>query len=88
MGGTKIERSNSIAQSIELEAEITSNIPLKEVRLELVSGGDTKTKPITLGKDEFTKSVKQKITLQDGENIIRLIAVNNKGGEVAVCAPY
>jgi len=79
----KIERSNSIAQSLELEADITSNIPLKEVRLELVSGGDTKTKPIALGKDEFTKSIKQKITLQDGENIIRLVAINNKGGEVS-----
>jgi len=79
----KIERSNSTEQSIEIDAEITSNIVLKEVRLELVSGGDTKTKPIALGKDEYTKSIKQKITLQDGENIIRLIAINNKGGEVS-----
>jgi len=79
----KIERSNSTEQSIEIDAEITSNIVLKEVRLELVSGGDTKTKPISLGKDEYTKSIKQKITLQDGENIIRLIAINSKVGEVS-----
>src|SRR6266850_487175 len=79
----KIERSNSVESSIEIEAEVTSNIDLKEIKLELISGGETRTKSVPVNKNEYRKTIKQRVNLQDGENSIRIVAINEKGGMVS-----
>ena len=79
----KIERSNSVESSIEVEAEVTSNIDLKEIKLELISGGETRTKSVPVNKGEYRKTIKQRVNLQDGENSIRIVAINEKGGMVS-----
>ena len=65
------------------EAQVKSDIPLKSVRFEWVNGGETRGKDLTVGENELTKSIQQQLRLMPGENVIKLIAVNNKGGQVS-----
>lgn len=78
-----IERSNSLEESIVFEATVQSNVPLKNVSFELTSGGRTTTKVIPIEKGELYKNIRQPIHLLDGENTIKLIAENEKGGKVS-----
>lgn len=79
----KVERSNSVEESAVFEAEIRSDIPLKVIRFELTSGGEMKARPVSLGENDLFKSIKQPIRLLPGENIIKLIVENVKGGIVS-----
>lgn len=78
----RIERSNSIESSIMIEAEIQSDIPLKEVKLEFTNSGETRSKNIAVTENELKKPISQKLTLLEGENIVTLYAENVKGGRV------
>ena len=79
----RIERSISTEKSIVFEATVQSNIALKSVVFELTSGGTTTTKSLPIGADESYKMIRQTIHLLDGENTIKLIAENVKGGTVS-----
>jgi len=79
----RVERSNSSNESIVFEAHVKSDIPLKSVRFEWVNGGETRGKDLAVGENELTKSIQQQLKLLPGENIIKLIAVNSKGGQVS-----
>lgn len=79
----RLERSNSTNTTVVFEAEIKSDVPLKAVRIEWKNGVDTRIREITVGTDEFNKSIRQQITLLDGENIVNLIVENVKGGRVS-----
>lgn len=79
----RIERSNSLEEQITFEASVRSDIPLKSVVLELTAEGRTSTRSITLGEREYYKVISQPIRLLEGENMIRLIAENEKGGKVS-----
>lgn len=77
------EVSNSIEQSITFEAEVHSDVPMKSISLEVTNGGNTKRKEIAINENEVNKVIKQSITLLDGENIVRLVVENQKGGIVS-----
>ncbi len=77
------ERSNSIEESVTFEAEIKSDVILKQIRLELTSGGQTRTRIIPIGENDLSKTLRQPVKLLDGENIIRIVAENIKGGAVS-----
>lgn len=79
----RIERSNSLEESITFEVSVQSNVPLKSIVFELTSGGETKSKALPLAKNEYYKAISQPIRLLEGENMIKLIAENEKGGRVS-----
>jgi hypothetical protein len=78
----RVERSNSVEVAITFEATIHSNVSLKEVRIELTSGGETRSKIIPVIENELKMEVRQKLILLEGENTVTLIAENIKGGRV------
>jgi len=78
----RIETTLSSENSILIDAMVRTDLPLKELKLVLVSGGETGEKQLPFGVNEFSKAINQSIHLVEGENIIRLVAENTKGGKV------
>ena len=79
----RLDRSNSAESSVTFEASISSDVPLKSIKLFWMNGGNTREKEIAVESNEFQKSVKQPLTLLDGENIVNLVVENIKGGKVS-----
>jgi hypothetical protein len=79
----RIESSNSLEEFITFEASITSDVPLKSIAFELTSGGATQSKSVQIAKNDFSKMISQRIRLLEGENTIKLIVENEKGGKVS-----
>lgn len=79
----RIERSNTTLNSILVEANVHSDIPLRELRLEFTNGGDTRSKMIPVESNEADKAIKQTINLLPGETGIRIVAINTGGGQVS-----
>lgn len=79
----RIESSVSSDESIVIDALIKSDVPLKEIKLIVKSGGETRQRMINLDGNEYTKIVQQKIILTEGENVIRFEATNAKGAQVS-----
>ncbi len=77
------ERSNSLEDQITFEARINSDIPLKEVRIEFEAAGEKKVKNIEVQGNELFKNIRQPLRLLPGENNIRIVVNNIKGGEVS-----
>ncbi|HZY81944.1 MAG TPA: caspase family protein [Cyclobacteriaceae bacterium] len=79
----RIERSNSMESSVMFEAVVHSDVPFKELKFELIVGGETRSKSIPVAESELTKNIQQTVRLQEGENVLKLIAINTKGGQVS-----
>jgi hypothetical protein len=79
----RIESSNSLEEYITFEASVTSDVPLKSIAFELTSGGVMHNKTVQVEKTEFSKMISQRIRLLEGENTIKLIVENEKGGKVS-----
>jgi len=79
----RIESSVSSDESIVIDAMIKSHLPLKEVKLILINGGDTRQRMIKVEENEFSKIVQQKISLMEGNNTIRFEVTNIKEGKVS-----
>lgn len=77
------EASFSSDPQLIISAVIRSQVPLSELKLVLTTGGATKERPIEIGTDRNEKSVELKYHLLDGETILELIAINEKGGRVS-----
>ncbi len=79
----KLEYSNSQAYSIVIEAFVHSDIELKSIKI-MISDGSTVRgeKPVEVSQARDYK-IKQSIMLQDGQNVIDIIAENSKGGKVS-----
>lgn len=78
----RTERSNSVEESAVFEFEVKSDESLKSIRFEISSGGESRTKEIPVKENEFFKSVKQPMNLLSGDNTVKVIVENNKGGVV------
>ncbi len=79
----KVERSNSVEESATFELEIRSDIPFKAIRFEVSNGGESRTKEIAVGENELFKTIKQPIRLLPGDNTVKIIVENSKGGIVS-----
>lgn len=79
----RLERSNSTLNAIMVEANVHSDIPLRELRLEYTIAGETRSKIIAVAETESDKVIKQNINLLPGETGIRIVAINQKGGQVS-----
>ena len=77
------ESTVSAEQSVNVEASIESSVELQSVKLVVSGGGESREKSIKVEPGEFRKKILQKVTLVDGENIIKLEATNTKGGIVS-----
>lgn len=78
----RIERSNSIEESVTIEAKVDSDAPLKELRLEVTAGGETRVRTFPITND-LAMSIKQATRLIAGENTLKLVAINDKGGQAS-----
>lgn len=79
----RVERSNSIEESATFEVDVRSDVPLKAIRFEVTSGGETRNREIPVGDNELFKRIKQPLRLLPGDNVVKLIAENEKGGIVS-----
>jgi hypothetical protein len=79
----RLERSNSTESNVTFQAVVESDVPIQEIKLELTAAGNTIPRLIPIEQNLFTKKITQPITLLDGENILKLIVINNKGGTVS-----
>lgn len=77
-----VERSNSIEESVIVKASVSSEVVLKEVRIELTAEGQTRTRAVTLAESQKAIEIEQPLRLLPGENMIKIVAENEKGGVV------
>jgi hypothetical protein len=79
-----LEYTNSQHNSFLVEAEVKSELGLKEIKFSLVdSEKNSREKIVDLDPNSTFKSFKQTITLQDGQHVLTITAINNKGGQVS-----
>lgn len=78
----RVERSNSVEESITFEVNVSSDVPLKMIRFELTNGGETHSKVVALETGQVQKNLKQSVRLIAGENLIKIFAENQNGGLV------
>ena len=79
----KLEYTNSQSNSIVIEASVLSDSEFKSVKLVIGDGVTTRgEKPFDVSQSHEFK-IQQPIVLQDGRNVIEIIAENSKGGKVS-----
>ncbi len=79
-----LEYTNSQHNSFLVEAEVKSELGLKEIKFSLIdSEKNSREKIVDLEPNSTIKSFQQSITLQDGQHVLTITATNNKGGQVS-----
>lgn len=79
----RAEVSNSLVETIQFEVDVQSDVALRSLTLEIENGGEVRSKKIPFDSTRALIHVSQSVRLLDGENVVRLIAINNKGGRVS-----
>ena len=82
----RIEYTNSVANSVEIEAQIRSDVPLQAVSILIgdnLSGTVRGKKDMELPPNSQTFTVKQSLTLPEGSNYIEVVAENINGVKVS-----
>ena len=76
----RMEFTNSQKASVEIEAWVSSEVPLRSLKLVLSNGGNVggEKKIELIGVRE--QRIKQSVNLFDGQNLIKVIAENINGG--------
>lgn len=79
-----LERSNSSEEKVIVAVNVTSDVSLKEVRVELSHGADVLVKKYPIDDQaSFRKKIEQSVRLLPGENSIKVVAQNTEGGIVS-----
>ncbi|MCB0490185.1 MAG: caspase family protein [Cyclobacteriaceae bacterium] len=80
----RLEYSNSPANRIDIDAQITSAVPLKSLKLVVRQSIDLE--PVALKTIEFENklsvNISQQLSLLNGQNYVEIIAENEQGGIV------
>jgi len=76
-----IESSYSQENSLLLDVEVISDIPLKKVELVLTLGAQSSTKDFPIEPGQLAKSIRQKVNLLDGNNTVEIVVENQNGGK-------
>ena len=81
----RMEYTNGTSNSVEVEAEIKSDVPIKSITLKIDNGTSMRggTKAVSLGDNKFNHPIRQKVSLMDGQNEISIIVENENGGKVS-----
>jgi Caspase domain len=77
------ESSVSIKETLLIEAKIKSEVPLKEVKLVIINGDDTREKKIPIKENNLEVVINQQVTFMQGDNTIKLVAETETGGKVS-----
>lgn len=77
-----LEFTHSVENSVEIEVEINSEMELREVTLTILNKGDSIARKIPTEQTQRKHPLKQKLYLMEGNNIVRIIAVNDHGAKV------
>ena len=76
------EYTNTQGMSVEIEATVTSTVPIKSLRIAISDGTSLRgEKPVDFEAAQTVK-IKQNLKLLDGNNLIRIIVENTNGGSV------
>jgi len=81
-----LEYTNSINPEIDIEASITSDVPIKSIQLVLgdnLSGASRGQKNVHVVDNATAENVKQKLRLMPGSNYIELVVENMNGAKVS-----
>lgn len=78
----KTESTVSPDEFVNIELAIKSGIEIASVKMILTAAGETRERAIKIAPQEFNKQILQKVSLMDGENVIRIEVTNIKGGTV------
>jgi len=78
-----MESTFSKQYELKIEVMVTSNVPMKEVKLVVTTPSGSREKKFPLEEGELSKVIKQNMTLVDGENVLQMVVVNEKGGTVS-----
>lgn len=79
----KLESSFNEQYTLTIELNVRSADPLKEVLLKVIRSGDTLQRKFPVQPNELFKAIKQNIALANGDNILEITALNEKGGKVS-----
>ena len=79
----RTDNSNSQNNTIDIEAEIKSEVPLKTVTLQMGTEINKGTKILPVGDRMLSYRVKQTVRLMDGQNEIELMVETMNGGKIA-----
>jgi len=79
----RVESSVSSEESMILDVLIKSDIPLKEIKLLVASGGETRERKIAVTENDLVHLLKQSLKFISGDNVITIIAENVKGAKVS-----
>jgi len=77
------ESSFSQQFQLTISASVYSDVPLKELKLVVKTGLEKRERAFPLESSSYQKDIALKLNLVDGENILELIAVNEKGASVS-----
>jgi hypothetical protein len=81
-----LEYTNSLEPEIEIEALVTSDVPIKSIHIVLgdnLSGSSRGQKNVQVVENVSSTKVKQKLRLMDGSNYIEIVVENINGGTVS-----
>lgn len=78
----KLESSFSEIPTLTLEFTVKSHVELRELKLLVHSGAETKERRYPAQTYQLGSIMKQSVALVDGENVLEIIATNVKGGQV------
>lgn len=80
----QLQYTNSQRNDLVVEGEITSEVALKEIVFSVSDAEqNVKEKKIDVEVNSRQKSFKQPLSLQDGQHVIKITAVNMTGGQVS-----
>jgi hypothetical protein len=77
-----VEFTQAVDNFAEIEAHVESEVPFREITLTVINGENAATRKIPVSQSEKRKQISQRVTLRDGNNVIRIEAVNADGGTV------
>lgn len=79
-----LEYTNSQRNDFIIEAEVKSEVPLKEIKFSLMDAENVSREKIMEIEPNATQhAFKQTLTLQDGQHVLKITAINTRGGQVS-----
>lgn len=77
-----VEYTQSLENFAQIDAVVKSEVPLVEILITITGDNNTAERKVPVTASDRIKSIKQRISLWDGNNAIKIIAINTDGGKV------
>lgn len=79
----QMEFTNTQSKELVIEATVKSDIPIKSIRITIGDATEIRTEKNFETIYPLENQIKQQVRLLDGQNVVSIIAENNKGGIVS-----